>query len=126
MKDSAGMDFPAGERGAVSIKAILMLLIAAIAAFAVIKVAPVYLEERSITYEIDDLANKIAVRNSKPEDVKKEIERLRKEYGLPEGSISYATAQDSSTISVSYNRNIDFFVTSYDWRVDHKVSGKAL
>jgi Flp pilus assembly protein TadG len=126
MTEVAGIQSRAGERGAVSIKTILILLVLAVVVFVVIKVTPVYLEQRSLTYRLDELANKVAVRNPKPDDVRKEVDNIRKEYNLPDGSINFTTSTDTAQISLSYNRSIDFLVTTYDWKVDYKVTGKPL
>jgi hypothetical protein len=125
MKNEARIESFSGERGAISIKALVMLVVVLVAGFSVLKFAPVYLEERSLTYEIDELANKVAVRNAKKEDVDREIKRISEEYELPEGAISYETSKDKAEFSLSYNRNIDLLVTQYDWKVDHTVNGKA-
>ena len=126
MNNEARMKSFSGERGAVSIKAVLMLVIALAGGFAVIRFAPVYLEERSLTYEVDELANKMAVRNAKKEEVEREILRISKEYDLPEGAIKVESSGiDNALIRLNYNRDIDLLVTQYDWRVDHKAKGKA-
>ena len=86
------------ELGAISIKAVLMLLFVAIVAFMVIKIAPVYVDERQVTYKVEDLANKSAVRNSKEVDINKAIEAIRKEYDLPENSIALVSREQAGKI----------------------------
>ena len=81
------------ELGAISIKAILVLVLLGIVAFLVIKIAPVYVDERQITFKVEDLANKSAVRNSKEVDIQKAIEAIRKEYDLPENSINLVSRE---------------------------------
>ena|SRR2546427_120138 len=115
------------ELGAISIKAVLMLLLVAIVAFIVIKIAPVYVDERQLTYKVEDLANKSAVRNSKEVDIKKAIEAIRVEYELPENSINLISREAGKVqISINYQRSIDLLVTTYQWKVAHTAAGKDL
>ena len=115
------------EFGAISIKAVLMLLLVAIVAFIVIKIAPVYVDERQLTYKVEDLANKSAVRNSKEVDIKKAIEAIRVEYELPENSINLISREAGKVqISINYQRSIDLVVTTYQWKVAHTAAGKDL
>ena len=127
MSNVTGTDRRPGERGAISIKTLLALVLVAVAALVVIKVAPVYIDERQVIYKVDDLANKSAVRNTKEADINKAIEAIQKEYDLPENSINLVSREAGRVqISVSYQRSIDFLVTTYQWKVDHKVAGKDL
>ena len=115
------------ELGAISIKAVLMLLLVAIVAFIVIKITPVYVDERQLTYKVEDLANKSAVRNSKEVDINKAIEAIRKEYDLPENSIALVSREQGKVqISINYQKTIDLVVTTYEWKVAHKADGKDL
>jgi hypothetical protein len=115
------------ELGAISIKALGMLVVAVIAAFLVIKIAPVYVDERQVTFKVEDLANKSAVRNSKEEVINKAIEAIRAEYDLPEHSISLVSRDPGRVqISVNYQRTIDLLVTTYEWKVAHTAAGKDL
>lgn len=115
------------ERGAISIKNLLALLLVVAAALVLIKVTPVYVDERQVIYKVEDLANKSAVRNSKEDDIKKAIEMIRKEYDLPENSINLVSREAGKVkISVNYQRNIDLLVTTYQWKVDHNAAGKDL
>src|SRR5687767_15353477 len=116
-----------GELGAVSIKTILMLVAITVAAFIVIKITPVYVDQRQVTFKVEDLANKSAVRNSKVEDIQKAIDAFRKEYSLPENSINLVSREQGKVqISINYRRTIDLVVTSYDWKVAHTADGKDL
>src|SRR5215510_2100474 len=108
-----------GERGAISIKALLGLLVLAAAAFLVIKIAPVYVEQQKVVHDVDDLANKAAVRGMKEDKINQEIKRIRGEYDLPENGINLASRDKGVQISVSYQRDIDLLVTTYAWKVDH-------
>lgn len=120
-------DARAGERGAVSIKAVLIFVVIGIIAFVVIKIAPEYVDERQVVYKIDDLANKSAVRNSKDDDIRKAIELIRKEYNLPENSISMVSREAGKVkITVNYQHDIDLLVTTYQWKVDRTINGKDL
>ena len=115
------------ELGAISIKAVLMLLLLAIVAFMVIKIAPVYVDERQVTYKVEDLANKSAVRNAKEVDINKAIESIRKEYDLPENSIALVSREQGKVqISINYQKTIDLVVTTYEWKVAHTAAGKDL
>ena len=117
----------AGEGGAVTIKALLGTVIVLMVGFVVIKVTPVYVEQRQLTFKVDELANKISVRMPKQEDIDKSIERLTKEYELPEGSIALTSfQQNSAKITLGYTRNIDLIFTTYEWKVDYTSNGKAL
>lgn len=116
-----------GELGAVSFKTILMLVGITVAAFIVIKITPVYVDQRQVTFKVEDLANKSAVRNSKVEDIQKAIDAIRKEYSLPENSINLVSREQGKVkISINYQRTIDLVVTSYDWKVAHTADGKDL
>ncbi|OLD79927.1 MAG: hypothetical protein AUI33_02235 [Ignavibacteria bacterium 13_1_40CM_2_61_4] len=114
------------ERGAISIKTLLVLVVLAAAAFAVIKIAPVYVEQQRIVHDVDDLANKATVRGMKEDKINQEIKRIRGEYDLPEKGINLVSRDKGVQISVSYQRDIDFLVTSYSWKVDHTAVGKEL
>ncbi|MBI3654284.1 MAG: hypothetical protein HY231_24920 [Acidobacteria bacterium] len=117
----------AGEGGAVTIKTLLTLVIVVVAIFSAIKVLPTYAEQRQIIFDIDELANKSAARNLKEDDIKKAMESLRVKYSLPENSITLiAYGQSNMQISLAYNRLIDFFVTTYDWKVNYIAHGKAI
>ncbi|HZM86416.1 MAG TPA: hypothetical protein VFF31_07635 [Blastocatellia bacterium] len=127
MSNVTGTDARSRERGAISIKVLLILILIGGAAFIVIKIAPVYIDERQVTYKVDDLANKSAVRNSKEDQIYKAIEVIRKEYDLPEDSITLVSREQGRVqISINYQKDIDLLVTTYQWRVAHTVSGKDL
>jgi uncharacterized membrane protein len=115
------------ERGAISIKALLMLVLLGAATFIVIKIAPVYIDERQVTFKVDDLANKSAVRNSKEDVINKAIEAIQKEYDLPENSINLVSREAGKVqISLSYQKDIDLLVTTYQWKVNYTAAGKDL
>jgi hypothetical protein len=115
------------ELGAVSIKTILVLLLLAIAAFLLIKLIPAYVDERQVTFKVEDLANKSAVRNSKDVDIQKAIEVITKEYDLPVNSINVVSREQGRVqISINYQRSIDLVVTTYQWKVTHTAAGKDL
>jgi uncharacterized membrane protein len=125
--NATGADARPRERGAISIKVLLTLILIGIAAFIVIKIAPVYIDERQLAYKVDDLANKSAVRNTKEDDIKKAIEVIRKEYDLPEDSISLVHREAGKIqISINYQKDIDFLVTTYQRKVNYMVNGKDL
>lgn len=126
MRQALENDSRAGERGAISIKVALMLFIAAAVAFAVIKIAPVYVEERDILYRVDELARIAAVRNWKEDRINADIEKLRSEFDLPEKSITLIPDQKAIKINVGYTRSVNLLVTTYDWKVEHTATGKEL
>lgn len=114
------------ERGAVKITTILLVLFLLAVTFTVIKVAPVYTEERQLTHEVDELARISAVRNYKPEQIEKGLEKLRTEYELPENSITLTShAQNQVQIDLKYNKVINLLVTTYDWKVQYSAKGRA-
>jgi hypothetical protein len=127
MSNVIGTDARSRERGAISIKVLFIFVLLGVAAFMVIKIAPVYVDERQVTYKVDDLANKSAVRNTKEEVIQKAIEAIQKEYDLPEDSITLVSREQGRVqISISYQKDIDLLVTKYQWKVAHIVSGKDL
>jgi len=127
MNNVAGANTRPHERGAISIKALFGMVVVASVAFLVIKIAPVYIDERQVTYKVDDLANKCAVRNTKEDDIKKQIEFIRKEYDLPDNSINLVSREAGKvSISVNYQKDVDLLVTTYQWKVSHTSAGKDL
>lgn len=127
MSNTTGTDALPQERGAISIKVLLMLVLLGAATFIVIKIAPVYIDERQVTFKVDDLANKSAVRNSKEDDIKKAIEAIKKDYNLPENSINLVSREAGKVqISLSYQKDIDLLVTTYQWKVNYTAAGKDL
>ncbi len=115
-----------GERGAVKITTVLLVLVLLAVGFTVIKIAPVYAEERELTHEIDELARISAVRNYKADQIEKGIEKLRTEYELPDNSITLTShAQNQVQIDLKYNKVINLLVTTYDWKVQHSAKGKT-
>jgi hypothetical protein len=126
MRQAIDVDSRAGERGAISIKVAVMLFIAAAVVFAVIKVAPVYVEERDVLYRVDELARIAAVRGWKEDRINQDIEKLRNEFELPEKSITLVPDQKTIKISVGYTRPVNLLVTTYDWKVEYTATGKEL
>jgi hypothetical protein len=126
MRHELNEDSRAGERGAVNIKVALMLFAAAVLVFVVIKIVPVYIEQREIIYEVDELARISAVRGWKEDKINVDIQKIRTSYGLPEDSIKVDLNNRSVKISVDYTRSVDLLVTTYDWKVEHSSTGKEL
>jgi hypothetical protein len=125
--NATGADARPREHGAISIRVLLTLILIGTAAFIVIKIAPVYIDERQLAFKVDDLANKSAVRNTKEVDINKAIEIIRQEYELPENSISLVSREAGRIkISVNYQKDIDFLVTTYQRKVNYTVNGKDL
>jgi hypothetical protein len=124
MSDIISTDSRAGERGAVNIKTLIMLVVAAFAVLFAIKLVPVYIEQRGVIYDVEELARIAAVRGWKEDKITPEINKIRGKYELPEGSISFAGRDQSIQINVGYSRAIDLFVTTYAWKVERKIIGK--
>jgi hypothetical protein len=121
------IDSRAGERGAVSIKTLFTFLLIGAVVFAAVKLVPVYTEQRQVIYDVDDLANKAAVRNLKEDEVKKAIDTLHSKYSLPVGSIKLDSVGDNKAkISLGYTKAIDLLVTTYDWKVTYTANGKSI
>lgn len=127
MSDVTGTDSRPQERGAISIKVLLALVLVGIAAFMVIKLAPVYIEQQKVLHDVNELARIAAVRGWKEDRITQDIKRLSVEYNLPNNGINFVSRSDKGVqIAVSYQRNIDLLVTTYSWKVDHTVLGKDL
>jgi hypothetical protein len=127
MRNATNNHARAGEGGAITIKALLGMIIVLVGGFLVIKITPVYIEQRQLTFKVDELANKISVRMPKQEEIERSMEKLRQEYELPAGSIALASfQQNSAKITLGYTRNIDLIFTTYEWKVDYTANGKAL
>jgi len=116
------------ERGAISIKALLGLVLAGIAVFVVIKIVPVYVEQQKVVHDVNELARIAAVRNWKEDRIYQDIKRLSVEYDLPDAGINFVSRSEKGVvqIAVSYQRTIDLLVTTYSWKVDHTALGKDL
>ena len=127
MNDLTKTNSRAGERGAISIKSLLGIVVAAVLVFVLFKVAPVYIEERGLTIEVDELARISAVRNLKREEIQKGIDKLSADYELPSDSINLVSKEsDKAQISVKYVRSIDLLLTQYDWKVEYTANGRSL
>jgi len=117
-----------GERGAVKIQTVLLLIALAVVSFVAIKIAPVYVEEQKVIHEVDEIARISAVRGYKEDKVAKEINKIQGDFSLPEDSISFNVnaANRKVKITVGYKRDIDLLVTTYAWQVSHEVEGREL
>lgn len=115
----------AGERGAISIKTLLVFVIVGVTAMLIIKIAPIYIEQTRVIHDVSELANKAAVRNWKEDKINPEIKLIQTEYDLPEGGITFVTRDEKGVhLNIAYQRNIDLFVTTYEWKVDYPVVKK--
>jgi len=117
------------ERGAVQIKTVLILSFLILSAVTLIKVVPVYIEQEEITHDTDELARKasLGLTAYSPEKIKKELDTIRQEHDLPEGSLELGPRTDNTAqIIVKYTRSIDFFITNYSWTVDYTSKGKGI
>ena len=114
-----------GERGAISIKTLLVLVVVGVTALLVVKVTPVYVEQTRVVHDANELANKAAVRGWKEDKINSEIRLVQKQYDLPEGGITFVARDEKGVhLGIAYQRNIDLFVTTYEWKVDRPVVGK--
>jgi len=116
----------AGERGAIHIKTAIMIAVAASVLFLILKLGPVYIEQRKVMYDVEELARIAAVRGWKEDKIAPEINKIRGAYELPEGSINLVSRDQAVHIAVGYIRKIDLLVTTYEWKVEHMVVGKEL
>ena len=114
------------ERGAVSLKAVFGLFVAAALVFTLIKFVPVYIEQQQLKHEIDELANKAAIRNLSDDKIALDVKKLLTDYSLPDGSINFVAKDRRVKVVVGYKRDIDLLVTSYVWQVDYTANGKEL
>jgi hypothetical protein len=126
MRRMAGNDARMSERGAISIKAVLILLLMAGSIFIVVKVVPVYVEQRQVVYEVEELARIASVRNFNEDRINTEIEKVRTGNDLPEGSITLINKDKTVKVQVSYSRTVNLLLTNYVWRVDKSIVGKSL
>ncbi|MGA9770838.1 MAG: hypothetical protein WBV94_17490 [Blastocatellia bacterium] len=126
MSNVTSTDSRTGERGSISIKTILMLFITACVILLGIKIVPVYIEQRGVIYDVEELARIAAVRGWKEDKINPEISKIRGKYELPEGSINFISREQSVKISVGYSRAVDLFVTTYAWKVERTVIGKDI
>lgn len=125
MSNLTGQHARAGERGAISIKALLVLVFVGVGAFLVVKVAPVYIEQTKVIHDVTELARVAAVRGWKDDKINTEIKLIQKEYDLPEGGITFVTRDEKGVhLSITYQRNIELYVTTYEWKVDLPVVKK--
>ena len=117
----------AGERGAVSIKSIVIVFFLLCTAFLMLKMVPVYVEQRKVIYDVEELARIAAVRNLREDKITAELGKICGTYELPSGSISFLRREGQSVvIAINYTRAVDLFVTTYNWKVEQPVVGKEL
>lgn len=127
MSNFAGEEARSGERGAISIKALLALVMSGVVIFLVVKIAPVYIEQTKVNHDVTEVARVAAVRGWKEDRINQDLKRIRGEYELPENGINFVGGGDKGVqIAITYQRNIDLFVTTYAWKVEHTVIGKDL
>ncbi|HKP12699.1 MAG TPA: hypothetical protein VJZ91_11330 [Blastocatellia bacterium] len=120
-------DRRAGERGAVTIKTIVTVFLLVCAVFLVMKLTPVYVEQRKVIFDVEELARIATVRGYKDERIAPEIAKIRTTYDLPEGSINLLERIGPGVqIVVNYTRSVDLLVTTYDWKVEHRIVGKEI
>jgi len=118
-----------GELGAVSIKAILIVVFLGVAALILIKMVPVYIEQQQIEHNTDELARKasLGLAAYSKDKINNEIQSIINEYQLPEGSIQISALDGNhAEINVKYTRNVDLLLTSYSWDVNYTATGKGI
>ena len=116
-----------GERGAISIKVLVSLALAATALFVIVKIVPVYWDEQQIKHQVDELARITANQSLKPDKVTKRIAEIRSEFNLPEDSITITSSGNQmAQFALKYSVTVDFLVSSYVWKVDYVTVGKGL
>ncbi|HKY06168.1 MAG TPA: hypothetical protein VJQ56_14830 [Blastocatellia bacterium] len=116
----------AGERGAVGLPTLLLLVVAGAVVFLAVKFVPVYAEQKRVLYDVNELANKATVRGSKEDHIAKEIKKIRLDNELPEDSITLTSRDKRVHIVVGYTRTVDLLFTTYEWQVKHTAVGKEL
>ena len=126
MMEAAVTETRPGERGAVSIKMLLALVLLAATVVIVIKVVPVYIEQRAVLFDVDEVARIAYVRNLTDEKIKMELEKVRAKNDLPVDSLTLLGRDGIVKVQVSYSRTINLLVTDYVWRVDSAISSKSL
>lgn len=127
MSNATCADSRPRERGAISIKTLLLLVLIAVVAFMVVKLAPAYIEQQKVVHDVNELARIAAVRGWKEDKINNDIKRLSVEYNLPDTGINFVTRNDQGVqIAISYQRKIDLLVTTYQWKVNQTVLGKDL
>jgi len=127
MSNVTDIDARRQERGAISIKVLVGLVLVAVIAFTAIKIAPVYIEQQTVVHEVNELARIAAVRGWKEERIAQDIKRLSVAYNIPDNGINFVSRSEKGVqIAINYQRNIDLLVTTYLWKVDYTSLGKEL
>lgn len=116
----------AGERGAISIKTLFTFIVIAVSGYLIIQLAPVYIEQRKVIHDVEELARIAAVRSWTEDKIVPEAKKLCGTYNLPDGSLSVVKRERDVHITVGYSKAIDLLVTTYDWKVDRTIIGKEL
>ena len=126
MRKVPGFRIGEGEEGAISIKTLFVLVLLAASITIIIKIVPVYTEQRQVRYKVEDMANKAAVRNLNDAKINEMIEVIRAEFDLPDGSITLLGHDKNVRVQITYNRTLNFLVTTYVWRVDENIVAKPI
>jgi len=126
MSNLSGTKLRSSERGAVTIKAALIITLLFAAGFLVLKVTPAYVEETKVVHDVNELARIATVRGWKEDRINQDIKRISSEYQLPDNAINLVSRDNGVHITIGYQRDIDLLVTSYSWKVDQTAIGKDL
>jgi hypothetical protein len=117
----------AGERGAVQIKTVVIVFFLLCTAFLMLKLVPVYVEQRKVIFDVEELARIATVRSYTDARITPEINKIRGTYELPEGSINLMQRVGPGVqIGINYTRSVDLLITTYSWKVEHTIVGKEL
>jgi hypothetical protein len=117
------------QRGAMSIKSVIILVVVAACIFSAIKVVPVYIEQRTVIDEVDELSRKAAMNIAayNPDKINTALQIVQRDHELPDGSLTLDSIGDNSAqIAVKYTRKIDLLITTYAWNVDYVSVGKGI
>lgn len=115
------------DRGAVKITTVLATLIVLSVLFVLVKIVPVYVEERQIIHEVEELARIASVRGYDDDRIAENIKRINGSFSLGNQSISLVS-RDPGTVKLGlkYTRSVDLLVTTYQWKVEHTATGRSL
>ena len=117
----------ASERGAVQLKTVVIVFFLLCTAFLMLKLVPVYVEQRKVIFDVEELARIATVRSYNDARITPEINKIRSTYELPEGSINLMQRVGPGVqIGINYTRSVDLLVTTYSWKVEHTIVGKEL
>ena len=105
MSNATCADTRLRERGAISIKTLLMLVLVAIVAFMVVKLAPPYIEQQKVVHDVNELARVAAVRVRKEDESTPGSVRVDVRLKLPDNCSTFVTRNEKGVqLPISYQR----------------------